>query len=113
MLNSKGSKMAAVGVGAAAAAGAYYMMRRRARGTEPPFDLKQDREVQDIADAVVEIEIDEPVVVSGDDLEAAEDLGESWIDELETDTAETGPLPGQQLPISDAYGMEPKHHGKS
>ena len=112
MLHTKRSKMTAVGVGAAAAAataGTYYLLRRRARAAQA---RDQDEELSDLADAIVEIgiEIDEPVVVTGDDIEAADALGESWIEDLEAQTAETGPWPGRRVPFSDSNEMEPQHH---
>lgn len=116
MLKTKRSKMAAVGVSAAAAAataGTYYLLRRRARATEAR-DGQQDQEIRDLADTIVEmeIEVDEPVIVTGDDIEAAEALGESWIEDLEAQTAETGPWPGQQVPFADSRAMEPQHHAQ-
>jgi hypothetical protein len=119
MLESNRSKATLFGVGVGAAvASAWYLLRRRARrayargrmGADEIGELA-DREVELGGDAefIVDAELVEPVIYEA---VIVEDLGESWVDDLEVTSTELGPMPGQELPFADPSKLEPQHHSR-
>jgi hypothetical protein len=122
MLESNRSKAAlvGVGVGAAVTAGTWYLLRRRARRAKARGGSGAD-EVGDFADREVELgsEAEQPLAVDAELVEPviyeaviADELGESWVEDLEVTSTELGPTPGHELPFADASKLEPQHHGR-
>jgi hypothetical protein len=120
MLESNRSKAALVGVGAAVTAGAFYLLRRRARRADARGGTGAD-DLGDFADREVELGSDpeQPFAVDAELVEPViyeavivDELGETWVDELEVTSTELGPPPGRELPFADASKLEPRHHGR-